>query len=91
MSNFLHKGKRKKMVEDNKEVQKRFKEIVKIKEELNEVSAKMIEEFGAINIDDIEDVAQKFTDRTIGKYEKLLIASNLYRANMIKIDEDEVK
>lgn len=100
MSNFLHRGKREAKIAQNKEVKQRMKHIYDIMDELDD-TAKRIYHAGVIwNEDNIQEVAQKYTDIKIESMEGFLLLGKLQnltehydkiRANAEKVSSLEVR
>lgn len=78
MSNFLRKGKRKSQELGKKKTKKHLKEFYKILHELDQVATEMKLHKEEVTKENIEEIASNYTDRKIGKYEKMILLSKMY-------------
>lgn len=85
MGNFLRKGKRKSEEVTRRKTKKHLNEFYKILHELDDVAKEMILHEEEVTTDNIEEIASNYTDREIGKYEKMILLSKM---QSLKPEED---
>jgi len=71
---FMKKGKR---ADSRKNGKARYKEVINILEELDDVAVKIIKSQVPISKSNLQEEAEKYTDRPIGKLEESVLLSKL--------------
>jgi len=74
---FLRKGRRESLKLQKNKSKKHVKEFYKILHELDEVAKEMKICGEKVTHDNIEEIASNYTDRTIGKYEKIILLAKM--------------
>ena len=77
MSNFLKQGRRKEKVRKKKIAKKHLKEVYKILGELDKVANLIMKNKDEVTEENIMDVAEKYTELEIGKYEQYILLGKL--------------
>jgi phosphate-selective porin len=77
MSNYLKKGKRAAARKNRIALKKRMKEVYKIMDEMEIVARELYKSEIDISEDNVKEEASKYTERTIGEFEKFMLLGKL--------------
>ena len=92
MSSFLKRGKRAEVRKKNKEIKHRTKEFYKILRELDEVARMIVKKDIEVSEENIQEIAEQFTDRKIENLEKLVLLGKIQEyGGRVLIPEKQVE